>query len=786
MINIRKLTLFQYFNIVKHLLTAILLLLSSFDISAQKVGLVFSGGGAKGLAHIGVLKALEEHHIPIDYITGTSMGAIVGSLYAAGYSPQEIEYIALSEDFQNWVGGKYKSDYSYYFDKKPLNPSFFSAKVQIDTGFTPKLRSSLINDIPLNFALLELLAQASATAQDNFDNLFIPFRCIVADVFSQEMIILKQGNLTEAVRGSMSVPLVYRPIKVDNKFVVDGGLYNNFPVDVMKSEFNPDVIIGTNVSSKNFTSYPSEHDEALMSKLFMFMLLSKSDSTTIGENGIFLEPNLKNVNSTNFKPVKEIIEEGYRTAIAEMPAILKKIKRRIQEDELIEKRREFNNRNPYLKFNSVNVNGVNSKKKSYVKNIFNYENKELSLSEIKNGYYKLLGDDNFETTYPSLKFKPEDNKYEFNVLVQPQGNFKADFGGNISIRPISNAYIGLQYSFLDKVVYTFNANFYTGRFYESALGAARIDFPFKTPFFIEGQFVYNNWDFFNSGELFSKNKNPDYVKQSDRRSGLRAGIYAGKSALFQLYGFHIYNRDNYSPNQTFTSGSILDFSSLDGFISGINYSKNTLNRKQYASSGMKWDVSLNFISGFEKYHPGNIITAPPQGTDMSTQKSKREWLKLDIQKEKYYSLSGRYALGYAFHGVLSNRPKFTTYMSNLLNSSSFYPLQDSRSIFNTELRADNFMAIGIKNVYNIRKNTDLRIEGFVFQPFNEIKQQNIQQAKFGNLFADRSFIANTALIYHTPIGPISANVNYYDNNTRKFGFLFHIGYLLYNKRALEL
>ena len=99
------------------------------QVKGQKVGLVLSGGGAKGLAHIGVLKALEENHIPVDYITGTSMGGIVGALYAAGYSPSEIEYIAQSDDFQEWVNGRFKSDFRYYFKKKPDNPAFLNAKL---------------------------------------------------------------------------------------------------------------------------------------------------------------------------------------------------------------------------------------------------------------------------------------------------------------------------------------------------------------------------------------------------------------------------------------------------------------------------------------------------------------------------------------------------------------------------------------------------------------------------------------------------------------------------------
>src|SRR5690606_3530601 len=122
------------------------LLFITFRLSAQKVGLVFSGGGAKGLAHIGTLKALEENNIPIDYITGTSMGAIVGAMYAAGYSPEQIEQIALSNDFQNWVSGRYQSDYSFYFQKSNPNPSVITAKMAIDTSLRLSFRPNLVND----------------------------------------------------------------------------------------------------------------------------------------------------------------------------------------------------------------------------------------------------------------------------------------------------------------------------------------------------------------------------------------------------------------------------------------------------------------------------------------------------------------------------------------------------------------------------------------------------------------------------------------------------------------
>src|SRR5690606_28443319 len=128
----------------------------------------------------------------------------------------------------------------------------------------------------------------------------------------------------------------------------------------------------------------------------------------------------------------------------------------------------------------------------------------------------------------------------------------------------------------------------------------------------------------------------------------------------------------------------------------------------------------------------------------------------------------------------------TTYKSNLLSTSVFYPLQDSRSLFIENLRADKFIGAGLKNVFSLRKNMDFRLEGHIFQPFNEVNLEGLQQTKLGDLFADRSFIGNAGLIYHTPVGPIGLNLNYYDNAPKKFGFLFHLGYLLYNKRSLEL
>lgn len=153
----------------------ILLLLLSFHSFSQKVGLVLSGGGASGLAHIGVLKALEENNIPIDYICGTSSGALVGSLYAIGYTPAQIEKLVTSETFRNWTYGKLENKHSYYFKKNEDNASWVQFRVGFGSAIETSLPTNIINSAPVDFALMEIYAKGIASAKYNFDNLMIPF-----------------------------------------------------------------------------------------------------------------------------------------------------------------------------------------------------------------------------------------------------------------------------------------------------------------------------------------------------------------------------------------------------------------------------------------------------------------------------------------------------------------------------------------------------------------------------------------------------------------------------------
>ena len=771
---------------MKRSFVTVLILFQFFASSAQKVGLVFSGGGAKGLAHIGVLKALEENNIPIDYIVGTSMGGVVGGMYASGYSPSEIEEIALSSDFQDWVGGNFKNDYRFFFNKKPENPSFLSAKLQVDTGFNIKLRSNLINDIPLNFALLELFGQASVNASDDFDKLLVPFRCIVADVLSQEMIPVSKGSLSEAIRGTFTVPLVYRPVKVNDKYVFDGGLYNNFPVDVLKKDFRPDYIIGSNVSTKIFNDYPKENDEKLMNRFLVYMFLSKSDSTSIGLNGAYIQPDLTGFSITNFSPVAELIKRGYDATIADIDNIKRSIKNRVSQEDLNKKRAEFKTRKSKVEFDEIIATGVNPRQKKYVETVIRSSITENpTIEQLKPGYYKLVADDNFETVYPRIKREPNTDGYDFELQVQRQKNFKLDFGGAISTRPISNAYVGLQYNYLTKNSYTFSANFYSGGFYESAQGMTRMDVPGRLPFYLEAEFTYNHWNYFNKSQIFIEDVDPTFIEQSDKRTALKLGLPLSYNGKLELQAGLINFRDHFSPNRRFQIGDILDKSSFNGLMSSLTFNKNLLNRRMYASEGSLFSVGISAYRGTEHYTPGNILRDEVSFSPVGERKVSRNWFQAKLSREQYPFHNNRYSFGYLTEVVISNKPGFSTYKSTLLSAPAFYPLQDSKSLYLEKFRANTYAALGVKNVFKVSKKLDARAEFYIFQPVEEFELNKLQSVGYGDLFAKSYLAATAGLVFHTLVGPVSLSFNHYNDDKKRFGVMFHAGFLIYNKRSFE-
>ena len=209
------------------------------------------------MAHLGVIKALEENGVPIDYITGTSAGALIGALYACGYSPEEIEGFILSNEFLIMANGKIPEKNLFLFRDIDRNASVINFSISKDSVIRKSIPLNLITPTFLDFEMLTKMGQVSASIGKDFDRLFVPFRCVASDVVHKESVTFSKGNLNEAVRASMTYPLYLNPI-ASMIPCISMEEYNNFPFDVMYNAFEVDYIIGSNVSEN--AEVPDEMD----------------------------------------------------------------------------------------------------------------------------------------------------------------------------------------------------------------------------------------------------------------------------------------------------------------------------------------------------------------------------------------------------------------------------------------------------------------------------------------------------------------------------------------------
>ncbi|MCK6617308.1 MAG: patatin-like phospholipase family protein [Cyclobacteriaceae bacterium] len=749
---------------------------------AQKVGLVLSGGAAKGIAHIGVLKALEEHHIPIDYIVGTSMGGIVGGFYAAGYSPEEIEKLVLSDDFLRWIRGLPERGYNYHYYSHDDSPDFVTLNLSLDSALAFQLNTSIASDVSLNFMLQERLAQASAIARENFDSLFVPFRAVAAEVFTQSQVILKSGSLANALRATQTVPFFYTPIRVDGKYLFDGGIYNNFPVDVASREFNPDVIIGSNVSSKIYKEYPATEDEKLIARSLLYMLLDNSDPADLDSLGIYIEPNVSGYTSFDFDKARALIDSGYRQTLRMLPEIKTRTQVLRKPGQVAEARQRFRETEIEMRYGALTFKSFNTKQRRYIRRIFNDrpDKKPLSLNDIKQGYFKLVSETYFNNVYPSIYYDTTASVFRLQLSRRPQKNFRVDFGGVVATRNVSNIYLGLNYYYFNRALSHFYTAFQTGSFYQSVRASARLDFPFFGRFYVQPEVMYNGYDYLESNDLLKKTS-PTVLKRFDRQATLNMGWPIDRTIKSSVSFTGFNNEDRYSNYKSFSSTDTLDRLELTGIKTGLTFTSNTLDRKQYASAGSAFSLTFAYFNVTEKYIAGT--TADP--SIQNSPNRNLQWFQLRLTAQQFYS-KGWFRPGYYAEAVFSNQPVFRNYFGTVVNAPAFLPLQDSRTMILENFRAFNYLAFGLRHAIIIKPRTlDWRVDGYLFKPIEYIRQGANQEAVIDSELTKVFLAATTGPVYHSPIGPVSLSLNYYDDAENRLAVMLHVGFLLFNKHTME-
>lgn len=275
----------------------------------MKVGVVLSGGGAKGAAHIGVLKAIEEAGIPIDYIAGTSMGAVIGGLYAVGYTSAQLDSIIKGQDWNLVLSDKPARK------KQTLKERDFSGKYLLSVPLIKTTKpevSGLIRGENLN----NLLSRLTICYHDSvdFNQLPIPFACVATNIIDGKEVVFHNGVLAVCIRASMSIPGVFTPVKKDSMILVDGGLVNNYPVDVAR-DMGADIIIGSTVQTDRLETKNITNVADILSQLINISTRAKFDDN-IEDSDLHFQIDTEDFSTMDFKPdvIDSMIHRGWDTA----------------------------------------------------------------------------------------------------------------------------------------------------------------------------------------------------------------------------------------------------------------------------------------------------------------------------------------------------------------------------------------------------------------------------------------------------------------------------------------
>ncbi|MCC8088360.1 MAG: patatin-like phospholipase family protein [Rikenellaceae bacterium] len=745
-------------------LCAVVLFFSVVTVSAQRVGLVLSGGGAKGLYHIGLIKALEENNIPIDYVAGTSMGSIVAGLYAIGYTPEEMEALFLSDQVKLWLSGKIESRYFFYF--KRMYPD--QAMVTFNLDFKSKnniavLPTNLIPSTQIDMSFIEIFSAASAVAEGNFDNLLVPFRCVASDVYNKKEVIFKSGDVGTAIRASMSIPFVFKPVKEDSLLLYDGGIYNNFPWEVVEHDFDPDILIGGKCVDGN--KLPDENN--LIEQVETIMM-GYTDYDLPADKGIMVERVFKDVSMLDFSKAQYIIDAGYQDAMQMMDSIKMRIPRRVSDEELYNKRLQFRSHIPELIFEDYEINGLNPNQVKYVSDIlgFNDKNKKFTFPEFKSEYFKLLSEGDIVSEFPHVTYDDTAGYFRIGLDLKTKPSFRVKVGGNISSTYLNQAYVGLEYKIIDKSAYSFRFDGTFGSLYTSMVVGLRSDIYLWTPFYYDLFFNYNNFNY-SKGSDKSRYANDGFNQSIDKFVSASFGMPPGRSTVLQFrvnYGVNDYKY--YLDTDDKLTGKITksDFNYVGLQLEAV---KNTLNYSQYPTSGIYQSASAIYVNGNEKYkEEGRAV------------RNNKIWFGAKFSREDYFRIAKWFSLGLSAEAVVTTRPSFHDYHLANFTAPSFTPTPYSKSLYIDRFRGNSYVGLGVMPTFHFIDNFYLKNSVYAFGA--ETFGSEYEQAASERL----RYIFNSTLVYQTPIGAASLTLTNFDAGKKTWFVVFNFGYTIFNRKGL--
>lgn len=763
---------------MKRTLLILLLLNIIINTNAQRVGLVLSGGGAKGLYHVGLIKALEENCIPIDYVSGASMGAIVGGMYAVGYSPDEMLNFFVTDSVKSWLSGKIPDEYNYYFKRFAPTPEMISVNINPDTtkfADAFELPTNIISPYRIDLAFMSMIASASWAAENNFDSLMVPFRCVASDMYHKKLVVFKDGSLPFAIRASMTIPLAFKPLMRDSTLLYDGGVYNNFPWQTLDEDFQPDIYIG-GICADNYKN-PSQSN---IVEQIAVMITQPTNYNLPDSTDITIKRRFPEISTLDYERAAYIMAKGYEDAMRQMPEILKKIKRRVSPEEIAAKRAQFKNKIRPLLFEAVEIEGLNEAQKFYVMRQLGIRDSQLITSEyLEEKYMQILATGVFTGEFPTVTLNPETGYFRIKIKMHTQPSMKLSLGGNLSSSALNQLYLGFNYRTVGRTASSYGLNGYLGTYYNSVDIGGRHDMFTRFPFYFDYTFgfelrdqnTYNSIPYYRNQQWRAEDQSKFYLK------GSLAVPFFGNSAFRTHIG--IANQSDTYFQSPYTAQDKPDKSTFSYASLWVETQKQSFNYVEYPTQGTNQLIALGYITGLESYTPGSL---PGSGIDPG--KKKRSWIVARYMREQYIPMGNWFSLGYLVNLTLSTQPKFNNNIATALHQTAFAPTPLSRTIFMPEFRSNSYFAAGISPVVNLTKKKNFFFKSYIyaFIPQEFIYEGDELRRITAKRMAEYTrFIIGGSLVYQTVIGPASLTATKFSTGRANWNIMLNFGYTLFSK-----
>jgi NTE family protein len=397
---------------VKYVLIIIITFITSLGFSQEqnpnekKIGLVLSGGGAKGLAHIGALKVIDSLGIKIDYVAGTSMGAIVGSLYSSGYSGKQLDSIFRTVDFDILINDNLPRESKTFFERQ--NTEKYIVNLPFD-NFKVKLPSALSRGQNSYNLLSKLFLEAGT--ENNFDDLPIPFFCIATDVETGDKVILTQGNLAQCVLASGALPSLFQPVQIGDRVLIDGGVVNNYPIYELQ-EKGAEIIIGVDVQDSLATRKDLKSAPEILLQINNYRTINDMKKKS-KETDIYIKPNIKNYSVVSFSQASAIVKSGEDAALQKLNSLkelaVNKVESGIKKNTI----KSLDSLTIY----AIDINGNKRYSRAYVLGKLKLKgNEKVSYKRFNSGVNNLVATDNFQSFY--YHFLPSENKDGYDLVAE--------------------------------------------------------------------------------------------------------------------------------------------------------------------------------------------------------------------------------------------------------------------------------------------------------------------------------------------------------------------------------